>query len=77
MTRYNHFSERKYNQICFSNIQVGEKFRMNKWKGNRARRDLIMIKDSELAYHEFKSQKEYRALKPKFEVSNYLSKPKE
>lgn len=60
MSRYNHFAKPKYTGgILFSSLQVGEKFRMDKFSKKRRRQGIIMIKTSELTYQEFKSKREW------------------
>lgn len=71
MSRYNHFAPNKYDTVCFGEIKVGEKFRMDKFKDGKRREGIIMIKTSALSYQEFKSKKECRVMHTAFEVSVY------
>jgi hypothetical protein len=71
MSRYNHFADKKYETIQFSDVPVGEKFRKDLFAGKRRRRDLIMIKTSELSYKELKSGQEHKLHHPNFTVSSY------
>jgi hypothetical protein len=60
MAYWNHFSERKYQQIYFKSLNVGDKFRVDRFKQKRRRKDIIMIKKSDTEYYEFKSGKYYK-----------------
>ena len=71
MSRYNHFVNRKYHRVCFGALGVGDKFRMNKWKGKRRRTDIIMIKTGDRSYQELKSKKEYTVITSAFDVSSF------
>lgn len=73
MARYNHFSNLRFEQICFSEVAIGEKFRMDKFKGKRRRRDIICVKTGDRTYHEFKSKKEYELHHSAFDV--FVFKP--
>lgn len=56
MSYYNHFSERKYQQIFFKDVPLNGKFRQDLFCGKRRRKDIIMIKKSENSYIEQKSK---------------------
>jgi hypothetical protein len=71
MSRYNHFSKETYAPICFGSLNNGDKFRMDKFKGNRRRKDIIMIKLSDLSYKELKSGKEYKLYHSAFDVQSF------
>lgn len=71
MARYNHFSKCKYPSICFSEIDIGKKFRMDKHKNGRARHDIVMIKTGELNYEEFKSKHKYSLIHSRINVYKY------
>lgn len=57
MTRWNHFSDRIYKRILFKDLSVGDKFRVDLWKGKRRRADIICIKAGDLKYTELRSKK--------------------
>jgi hypothetical protein len=59
MAYYNHFGKMKYEQLLFSQVGVSEKFRMDKFKNKRRRKDVICVKTGDLSYYELKSKKEY------------------
>jgi len=71
MSRYNHFSEQIYSSINFGQLMVGDMFRMDKFNGNRRRKDVIMVKTSRFSYEELKSKKEYNTISSNFNVSVY------
>jgi len=62
-------------EICFGAVAIGDKFRMDKFKGKRRRRDIICVKDGDLTYHEFKSGKTFTLHHSAFDVSSF-SEPK-
>ena len=72
MARYNHFSERKYKQIPFSSIGIGDKFRQDFFKNKRRRADIICVKTGDLSFIEERSKTEH-TLKhvENYMVSNY------
>lgn len=70
MSRYNHFADVKYEPVRFSALQVGDKFRMAKWKG-KTRRYLIMIKTGELSYVELKANIENALFNSDINVYKY------
>lgn len=76
MSRYNHFSKKDYESICFGSLKHFDKFRMDKWDGKRRRKDIIMVKLSDLSYKEFKSGKVYHLSSSAFDVYCYDKKIK-
>jgi hypothetical protein len=62
MAYYNHFAERKYKSIKFINLEIGDKFRNDFFKGKRRRKYIICIKTGELTYIEQYSKKEHEYL---------------
>ncbi len=71
MARYNHFAQKKYPQISFAELSIGDKFRTDTWEGKRARRDIVMIKTSTHLYQEYRSHKEHTLVNPEKKVSDY------
>lgn len=71
MSRYNHFTPRKFQTIDFKDVKVGEKFRMDKHKGKIARRDIVMVKTGDLSYRELISKREYTLFSGILKVSHY------
>lgn len=59
MSRYNHFSPIKYKPVPFDEINIGQKFRKDLFKGNIRRKNIIMIKTGLLSYQEIKNKKQY------------------
>lgn len=57
MAYWNHFSDKKYNQIKFSSLNIGDKFRNDFFNGKRRRTNIVCIKLSGTEYQEFKSKK--------------------
>ncbi len=74
MTHYNHFANQIYKQIRFSEVGIGEKFRMDKFRNGRRRLDIIMIKTGRFSYKEQKSKKEFALYGSNFDVSSYAIK---
>lgn len=70
MARYNHFAHIKYEPINFSTVEIGQKFRMGKHRGNR-HRYLVMIKTGELSYQELKSKVDHAPHDKNFIVYKY------
>lgn len=70
MSRYNHFKQ-KYHTLCFGEVAIGEKFRMDKFNGKRRRNDIVMVKTSDLSYRELISKKAYKVYSSAFDVSQY------
>lgn len=62
MSYYNHFALEKYQSIYFSEVMVGEKFRVDMFKGKRRRKYIVCIKTGDLSYQEFKNKKEHKLL---------------
>ena len=71
MSRYNHFSKEKYQKVRFGSLSIGDKFRMDKRKGNIRRKDIVMVKTGDKSYKEFISKKEYTVFHSAFDVSEY------
>lgn len=67
MTRYNHFKEPKYEPISFKSVEIGQTFRMSKWKG-KTRRYLMCKKTGDFGYMEVKSGKEHTLYGNEFTV---------
>ena len=70
MSRYNHFAPLAYVPINFSTLEVGQKFRMVKFKG-KIRRYLIMEKTGDLTYIELKSKIEHKLFNSDINVYKY------
>lgn len=71
MSWYNHFSDEKYKPIHFTEVKIGEKFRKDLFHNKRRRKDLIMIKTSDLSYKEFKSGREHKLFHSDFTVRSF------
>lgn len=59
MARYNHFSDRKYIQILFSDLKDGDLFRKDFHAAGRRRKDIVCIKTGLLKFREVRSKKEH------------------
>ena len=66
MAYWNHFVEDTRTKVMFKDLNVGDKFRVGKWRGNR-RSVVIAIKTGEKSYIEERSKKEHSL----FSVDNY------
>ena len=66
MAYWNHFSEDTRTKVMFKDLNIGDKFRVTKWRGNR-RSVVIAIKTGEKKYIEERSKKETSLLS----VDNY------
>jgi hypothetical protein len=73
MARYNHFSKQEFKVIRFVDLEVGDKFRKDFFKGNRRRKDIVCIKTGKLTYIEEKSKKErsYKIMGDNIVVKSY------
>lgn len=73
MARYNHFSLKKYVQISFSDLNVGDKFRNDFHDKNtkRRRRDVVCVKTGYLTYEELRSREPRSFFKEDANVSSY------
>jgi hypothetical protein len=71
LARYNHFSPQVYQSVWFYEIKIGEKFRSDKFKDGKRRKDIIMVKTGNLSYKELRSDKEYNLISSEFIVSSY------
>lgn len=72
MAYWNHFSKRRYAEILFSSVKVGEKFRQDKFdKNGRRRKDIIMVKTGKLEYQEFRNKRKYSVYHSDFNVSSF------
>ncbi len=74
MSRYNHFADKKYKTILFSDVRIGDKFRIDKRskKTRTLRSNVVCIKTGELSYMEFRTKVEkvlFHTLN--YEVSHY------
>ncbi len=56
MARWNHFSEKKYQEVKFTDLKIGDKFRKDFHLGKRRRTDIICIKTEEHKYIERRSK---------------------
>lgn len=74
MSYYNHFAKVKYKRILFADVMIGEKFRVDLFKGKARRMDIIMIKTGEFSYIEMKGKKAHTAFTSDFHVSHYSQK---
>ncbi len=80
MTRYNHFAKKKYAQIPFSMLKVGDKFRKdfghsdNGYKRTKYRRDIVCIKKGDTSFMELRSKVYYQYNDAGFTVSHYSVK---
>lgn len=58
MARYNHFAPVDYEPISFKDVEIGQKVKLAKHKGNRTSY-IIITKTGDLSYVELKSKKEH------------------
>lgn len=74
MAYWNHFAERKYKEILFTDLKVGEKFRKDFFNGNRRRKDIICIKTGEMDFIEERSKKvhTFKLYPENYKVSSFL-----
>lgn len=76
MTRYNHFSTKKYKQIPFVDIPIGGKFRKDFHDIVRKRLDIVCVKTGEMTYKEFRSGKkrQFMHMDSSILVSSHIDK---
>lgn len=74
MAYWNHFSERKYKEILFTDLKIGYKFRSDFFKDKRRRKDIICVKTGEMEYIEERSKKvhTFKLYPENYKVSSFL-----
>jgi len=57
MSNWNNFVNRRYKEVLFSELKIGDKFRNDFFDGKRRRKDIICIKIGDMEFIEERSKK--------------------